>query len=366
VGRCAHVLAVAALVAVEIGLLGPSAASADPFGEQAELLGHGGGFGGSGDHSVALSADGNTALVGALDGKSGEPPSALIFTRSGSTWSQPVSLVPEGDEPPEEGFGASVALSADGSTALGGSMPRAVSRDGWDRARRELRTAVAALVALTATTCAFPALAAATRAPSPALECAAQPSTTSEASPGPAVLSMLAVLRSPQTALDTLPASSLPGGVPHMGEGIYIKYVREAGVILGTSYYVIPVAKGCASSKEEVILYTDTARGFSGWSGATLHAIERGRLLGSEGTAASSVVSGIVPDGVATVTLEYAAAKPSAMSPTKQRAVTVTAKPVNNVFAVRVPQNPGSASLPKAIVWRSAKGAVIKRIHPAS
>jgi len=120
--RCAHLLAVAALVAVEIGLIGPSAASANPFVEQAELLGHGGGFGGSGDHSVALSADGNTALVGALDGKSGEPPSALIFTRSGSTWSQPVSLVPEGDEPPGEGFGASVALSANGSTALVGAL----------------------------------------------------------------------------------------------------------------------------------------------------------------------------------------------------------------------------------------------------
>ncbi len=176
---------------------------------------------------------------------------------------------------------------------------------------------------------------------------------------------MLAVLRSPQTPLDALPASSLPGGVQHMGEGIYINYVRDVGVISGTTYYVIPVARGCASSKEEVILYTHSARGFSGWFGATPRAIEQGRLLGSEGTAASSVVSGIVPDGVAKITLKYAPAKPSSISPRRQLAVTVTAKPMNNVFAVHVPQNPGSASLPKTIVWRSAKGAVIKRIHPA-
>jgi hypothetical protein len=79
-----------------------------------------------GDHAVALSADASTALVGAPNGQSGEPSYALIFTRSGSSWSGPTSLVPE-VEPgvervPEDGFGASVALSANGSTALVGDM----------------------------------------------------------------------------------------------------------------------------------------------------------------------------------------------------------------------------------------------------
>jgi hypothetical protein len=235
-------------------------------------------------------------------------------------------------------------------------------RDAWAGAWRGLRNTIVAFVA---SMFAFPALAAANRPPGPALVCAASPSTISEAAPAPDVLSMLAVLRTPPTSLDTLPATSLPGGVPHIGEGIYIKYVRQAGVILGTTYYVIPVAKGCSSSQEEIVLYSHSPQGFAGGSGGTPSAIEHGRLLTSQGTAASSVVSGIVPDGVAKVTLEYAAAKPSAISPTEQRAVTVTAKPVNNVFAVRVPQNPGSASLPKTIVWRSAKGSVIKRIHPA-
>jgi hypothetical protein len=63
--------------------------------------------------SVALSADGNTALVGGATGNLG---AAWVFTRSGSTWSQ------QGPElTPNDGngrFGASVALSADGTTAL--------------------------------------------------------------------------------------------------------------------------------------------------------------------------------------------------------------------------------------------------------
>jgi hypothetical protein len=122
--RGAIVLAVAVVATVQIALSDPAAALANPFLEQAELLGHGAGFGGGGgvgDHAVALSADGNTALVGAPNGNNEEPSYALIFTRSGSTWSQPVSLVPE--VPIQGGgFGASVALSANGSTALVGDM----------------------------------------------------------------------------------------------------------------------------------------------------------------------------------------------------------------------------------------------------
>ena len=67
---------------------------------------HANGFG----FSVALSADGNTALIGALDSNT-----VLAYTRSGSTWT---------DEGPVEANGVScgqsVALSAAGNTALVG------------------------------------------------------------------------------------------------------------------------------------------------------------------------------------------------------------------------------------------------------
>jgi hypothetical protein len=70
--------------------------------------------------SVALSADGNTALIGAPrdDGDKG---AAWVFTRSGSTWTQQGGKQTGGGETGKGGFGTSVALSADGNTALIGA-----------------------------------------------------------------------------------------------------------------------------------------------------------------------------------------------------------------------------------------------------
>ena len=62
-------------------------------------------------HSVALSADGSTALIGGnLNSITG---GAWVFTRSGSTWAQQGGTLTG-----PANFGDSVALSADGSTAL--------------------------------------------------------------------------------------------------------------------------------------------------------------------------------------------------------------------------------------------------------
>lgn len=95
--------------------------------------------------SVALSADGNTLLVGAPHDANVNRGAAWFFTRSGSTWVQQgseltgVEGMPAGEEeqcaeeaPEEAGecaFGASVALSADGNTALIGE-PSATVRPG--------------------------------------------------------------------------------------------------------------------------------------------------------------------------------------------------------------------------------------------
>ncbi len=69
--------------------------------------------------SVALSTNGDTALVGApQDEYSG---AAYVFTRSGSTWTEQAKLTPAGEKGASIGFGAAVALSADGSTALVGA-----------------------------------------------------------------------------------------------------------------------------------------------------------------------------------------------------------------------------------------------------
>ncbi len=67
--------------------------------------------------SVALSADGDTALIGGANDDGGRG-AAWVFTRKGSTWSQQGGELLGGEELGDGHFGRSVALSGDGSTAL--------------------------------------------------------------------------------------------------------------------------------------------------------------------------------------------------------------------------------------------------------
>jgi hypothetical protein len=76
--------------------------------------------------SVALSSDGNTALIGArYDGYSGHEATAAgaawVFTRTGSAWAQQGGKLTGEQKTGRSDFGESVALSADGNTALIGA-----------------------------------------------------------------------------------------------------------------------------------------------------------------------------------------------------------------------------------------------------
>jgi hypothetical protein len=99
----------------------------DPFIQQGEKLTGGGEinvlegrYGGQFGASVALSADGNTALIGGSYDNRGIG-AAWVFTRSGATWTQQGSKLTASDEIGEGSFGESVALSSDGNTALIGA-----------------------------------------------------------------------------------------------------------------------------------------------------------------------------------------------------------------------------------------------------
>ncbi len=89
--------------------------------------------GGAGDFfgiTVALSADGNTALVGAPGVSAGgaNAGNAYVFKRSGGIWSSmPVASFSEPTPVANDEFGFSVALSADASIALVGTCCTAVS-----------------------------------------------------------------------------------------------------------------------------------------------------------------------------------------------------------------------------------------------
>ena len=83
-------------------------------------------------YAVALSDDGNTALIGApqdtvLGAFNGG--SAYVFTRMGTTWTLQEKLV-AGDRSGSDGFGSSVALSGDGNTAFVGAPNKLVVVNG--------------------------------------------------------------------------------------------------------------------------------------------------------------------------------------------------------------------------------------------
>jgi lipocalin len=85
-----------------------------------KLVGTGEGGGGSAQQgrSVALSADGNTAIVGGPDDYTSG--AAWIFTRSNGVWSQQGNKLVGTGGSEFAGQGSSVALSADGNTAIVG------------------------------------------------------------------------------------------------------------------------------------------------------------------------------------------------------------------------------------------------------
>jgi hypothetical protein len=97
-----------------------------------KLVGTGVPLGAAQGTSVALSADGNTAIVGGpLD--NGATGAAWVFTRSGGVWTQQGSkLVGTGSVTGDVGQGGSVALSADGNTAmLGGQSDNLATGAVW-------------------------------------------------------------------------------------------------------------------------------------------------------------------------------------------------------------------------------------------
>ncbi|HME03041.1 MAG TPA: hypothetical protein VKG38_08420, partial [Solirubrobacteraceae bacterium] len=93
----------------------------DPFIQQGSKVTGNGEIGGSNfGRSVALSSNGNIALIGG-GSDNGKQGAAWVFTRSGSTWTQQAELTGSGESGEAE-FGESVALSSEGNTALIGGM----------------------------------------------------------------------------------------------------------------------------------------------------------------------------------------------------------------------------------------------------
>jgi hypothetical protein len=78
--------------------------------------------------SVALSADGNTAIEGGYLDSQG-PGAVWVFTRSNGVWTQQGSKLVATDAVGNAHVGYSVALSADGNTAIVGGRDGSTGQD---------------------------------------------------------------------------------------------------------------------------------------------------------------------------------------------------------------------------------------------
>jgi hypothetical protein len=97
--------------------------------QQAKLAASDGAFFDSFGVSVSISADGNTALIGAASEDTSPNTNngaAYVFTRSDTTWTQQVKLVAS-DAASGDNFGISVSISSNGNTALIGSPSKSTS-----------------------------------------------------------------------------------------------------------------------------------------------------------------------------------------------------------------------------------------------
>ena len=105
----------------------------DPLIQQgSKLTGSGATSSANFGYSVAVSGDGKTALIGGSS-DNGNAGAAWVFTRSGTTWTQQTTtkLTPS-DESGNAQFGITVALSSDGNTALiGGNADNSYVGAAW-------------------------------------------------------------------------------------------------------------------------------------------------------------------------------------------------------------------------------------------
>ena len=240
---------------------------------------------------------------------------------------------------------------------------------------------------------------------------------TSTATPTKDMLSTIPVLQRPATPADRLSSQlTFFNGLPRLllaQRGvIYIRYERLARVTDGFSFYLVPADKlgrpplsaSAANHCYEITVaalntelptvpkaeraptrrygnavfaegryYLETSKvhdgifllaerlqgGGSGTGGESAATIHKTGVLGFEGPD-PNLWYGIVPPGVATVTLRFAAVNHGVH---RLSAFSVTGKVVNSVFVLSGSRRSGQQNWPAAAIWRSASGHTVKTIN---
>jgi hypothetical protein len=164
---------------------------------------------------------------------------------------------------------------------------------------------------------------------------------------------------------NTEQTAALRGELPRIPRALRSPTLRLAAQMLAQRRAVARQAEGIV-----VMVLTPNGGGtlIDGYTATTAQLRQRGALSQAGFQWGKGMIfSGVVPDGVASVTLNFPAQMRSGKA---TPAFTVTTHPVGGVFEVWlprtwVPQSFGGITT-NQITWRAANGTVIKTIHPSS
>jgi type II secretory pathway pseudopilin PulG len=239
--------------------------------------------------------------------------------------------------------------------------------------------------------------------------------TFTDARPSDALLKALGVLRRPATDADRLDPSAL---IFPFARNIYENWIRVATAVDGHQFFVVvaqdrmrfpPPPRHCIALENEeldrllrdrdatvqrvahrlkarldrtehpkggfkpneaIFLFDRTADGRlgGGGGGVDLRRFLRHGLFGSSGTGTRSTVSGLLPDGVASVefTFDRSVSRGPHREPKRYpKAIALTVPVQDNVVAFDV-DRPAPDAFPTRMVWRRADGSVLRRIGRGS
>jgi hypothetical protein len=190
-------------------------------------------------------------------------------------------------------------------------------------------------------------------------------SSSGDGSPSPALLSTLRVLRRPVTAADRLPAWIAADLGRHAT--VFMPYVRRALTADGFTFYVIPEISQSPFNGQSVdgasLLALAKTDADGGADASTIAEINDDELTGTLGlSGARTLISGIVPNDVGSLTLRYVAGAAGGFSRKPRPAVTITAFATSNVIVITAPRA-GLQARTAVATWRATNGAVIKVVH---
>jgi hypothetical protein len=189
-----------------------------------------------------------------------------------------------------------------------------------------------------------------------------------QGAPSESLLSILGVLRRPATPADALPPqmNQFLGMIDKSrGVEVFEHYVRRVdGYFMWPERFAgcgLGLGSGSADAGRENMVLSDG----SGWGGAgDAAAIEQGAALaGGTSSFGSSTVEGLVPDGVATITLRYPAGKIGGFDKQDAPAFKVTVKIVGNLMVATIPRGGNRLTAPMTMLWQAANGTTIKTFH---